>query len=765
MLVNKHLSLVLLILFCLPLPEVWSNPVSGQDGLVDYVNILQGTDSSLQFSHGNTLPLVGMPWGMVDWSIQNGTGGWYFKPDGTIDGFRATRLPSPWLSDYGHFVLMPQSGDLRMDPQARKTIYDTNTAVLRPDYERLELKTEAITAELSGTERCGVFRLTFHEGKSGRLILNVPGKSEIKIKGRNIYGISRAIDRKNHSGIVADNFASYFVIKLDRDIIRSETFLRLETNAASPPAKPESKPSEARAFVEFNVTPSDPVLVKIGTSFISWKQAEQNLHSEEEGTFETIHERVAAVWNANLGKIEIDATEEQKNTFYSCLYRAQMFPHRLFEINAAGKQIHYSPYDGKIHDGVLYADIGIWDGFRTTFPLITLLYPSQLDEILQGFVNASQEGDGTLPEWPSPGYRLCMIGQHCAAIFADAIAKGRKGFDAAKAYESLRQSAFEPPTRGQMVREGMSYYLKLGYTPENIRYSVSTTLDYAYDDWCVAQMARMLKHPETADTLMARAQNYRKLWDSSVGFMRPKDVEGHWFGTFDEFAWGGPYAECGPWQASWFVPHDPAGLTELMGGNRLFAEKLDRLMGLPPVFHFGAYKKCVHEMAEMAALRLGQCSLNNQPSFNIPYLYAAIGQPWKTQFWTRRACAELFNSTPRGFCGDEDNGSLASWYILSSIGLYPFCPGDPAYLVTSPAFPKIIIHLPDKKTLLITSSGYSDTNVYIQKRLFNGVEDSKTWISHDDILRGGELHFEMGPVPNMNRITEEELPYSASKTK
>jgi len=710
--------------------------------LVEYANILQGTDSTQGFSNGNTLPLVGVPWGMVAWSIENnsGRGGvpkWFFTPNGKCYGFRATHQPSPWMGDYGQFLVLPQAGGLRLDVKARTTDYDANTAILHPDYAKLDLKQDAITVELTGTERCGVFRLNYRQGATGRLIINSFGAakdltSEIKIDGRTIYGISRA-----NGGGVPKNFASYFVIKLDRDIGKSEI---LQDNA--------------QGYVEFQTSPAEPVIVKVGTSFISWKQAERNLLAETAGGFDVIHERVTKVWNTNLGKIEIEASAEQKATFYSCLYRAQMFPQRLYELDAAGKQIHYSPYDGKIHDGVIYGGIGVWDGFRTTFPFLTLVYPAQLDEILQGFVNASVEGNGTLPEWPCPGYRAGMPGQHCAAIFADAVVKGCTGFDVAQAYAALRKGALVG-----LGREGSANYLKLGYLP-GLRYgAVSTALDFAYDDWCVAQMASQLNHPEDVKPLMVSAQNYRKLWDPAVGFMRDKNADGTWVEPFDEFKWMGPYCESGPWQASWFIPYDPAGLAGLLGGRQPFAAKMEKLFSLAiPTTH----KPGIHEEAEMAAIPFGQCALSNQPSFHIPYLFAATGQPWKTQYWTRRACAELFNAGPKGFCGDEDNGSMASWYLLSSIGLYPFCPGTPEYLITSPLFTKATLHLVDNKTLVIAAPTNSEKNIYIQKRLFNGKQDTKTWMRHQDLIKGGELHFEMGPAPKEIPSTEGDLPYSAS---
>jgi predicted alpha-1,2-mannosidase len=725
---------------------------SQADGPLDYVNILQGTDSSFQLSHGNTLPLVGMPWGMTDWSLENDKDAWYFHPNGKIDGFRATHQPSPWIGDYGQFVLMPQAGDLQMDPAARMSEYDTATAILRPDYEKLELKKALITAELTGTERCAVFRFTFNQGSSGRLIISPAGASEIKIEGRAIHGLSRF-----NNGGVSGSFAAYFVMQLDRDVAKSDVFVN---NAAT--GSPSGKGDHVAAYVEFNTSPNDPVELRVGTSLISWEQAEQNLQAETAGGFDAVHARVQKTWNSNLSRVQIEASEDQKKTFYSCLYRAQMFPHRLYELDASGKAIHYSPYDGQTHDGVLYGDIGIWDAFRTTFPLITILYPAQLNEILQGFVNASSEG-GTLPEWPSPGYRDCMIGQHCAAIFADAIIKGNTNFDVATAYQSLRKSAFQPPQNGELVRRGLADYLKLGYIPDGAStYAVSASLDYTYDDWCIAQIAKQQNQLDDYKVLMARAQNYRRLWDPGVGFMRPKNAAGQWIEPFDPFAWGGPYAEGGPWQSSWFAPHDTAGLVSLIGGRDRLASKLDEMLGLPPVYHTGGYGQVIHEMREMGIAKFGQYDQGNQPGFDELYLFAAVGQPWQTEYWTRRVCDELFSASNAGFPGDEDNGSMASWYVLSSIGLYSLCPGTPDYMFTSPMFPKITLNLPHEKTFLITASANSPKNVYVQKRQLNGTDDTRTGITYQDIMQGGELHMDMGADANMRSVKDEDLPYSAS---
>ena len=734
---------------------------------LQYVNILQGSkmnDTLVGVSRGNDLPLVGMPWGMVGWTIQNEQGRFFFQPKGTIDSFRATHQPAPWMGDYGQFTLMPQADELHLEQKERRSEYDPSTAILRPDYEKLDIKKGSITAELIGTERCGLFRFTFHNGTIGRLIINSFDESEIKITPRTIYGISRSLTKGN-----CPNFNSYFVIQLDRDISSSK-IIPQNSSAGTPVGQDVQNSNDVIGknvccYVEFQTAPNNPVLVTVGTSFISWQQAEQNLRAETVGSFDEVHHRVSTAWNTNLAKIDVQGTEEQKKTFYGCLYRALSFPQSMYETDAAGNSIHYSPYDGGVHEGVLYGNCGIWDVFRTSFPLYTLLYPRQLDAILQGFLNAAKEGDGSLPEWPSPGYRPGMIGQHCAAIFADAIVKGDPQFDVASAYASLRKSAFIPPTKGMEVRLGLGDYLKLGYvTDRGSRYCVSTTLDYAYDDWCIAQIARKLNHPEDEKVLMARSQNYRNLWDPSVGFMRAKNADGTWVEPFDQFLWGGPYCEAGPWVCSWFAPHDPAGLASLVGGRTQFAAKLDQLFALPPTYHCGpgGYRHVIDQMLELDQIHMGQCTFNNQPGFHIPYLFATVGQPWKTEYWTRFACDKLFNSSPKGYCGDEDTGSFGGWYVWSSMGLYPFCPGAPEYIVTSPLFQKVTIHLPNGKDLVIRAPNNSPTNLYVQHRSLNGQEQHHVTISHNEIIQGGELLFEMGPNPKIETLPDSALPHSAT---
>ncbi|MCE5268410.1 MAG: GH92 family glycosyl hydrolase [Planctomycetaceae bacterium] len=729
----------------------------GAGGLLQYVNILQGTDSTPEFSYGNTLPLVGTPWGMTDWTPQtcSDENPWFYRyPVRKILGFRATHQPSPWMGDYGNFLIMPQTGPLVPDIE-RGADYDLKASVYRPDYLRIALPRYGVTTELTASERCGVFRFTFDKAKTGRLLVDPAGPSAVEFVGRRFQGFSKA-----HANPAAENYATYFVGELDRDVSRHGTF------AGSAKRKMQRGESEPRigGYLEFDTTDRPTVEVRIATSHISFEQALRNLQTETEGGFEAVRARTIANWEKNLKRIEIDGTDDQRRTFYTCLYRALKFPHRFHELNAEGKPIHFSPWDGRVHDGVCYVDSGLWDTFRTQFPLYSIVYPTRLGEIVQGWLNAYQEG-GWLPQWPSPGGFGGMVGTHADAMIADAMMKRIPGFDVQRAYAALRQDAFGVRS-GQRDggRGGMKEYLKLGYVPPRAAPDwLSASLDFAYDDWCVAQAAKLLGKTDDYRVLMERSQNYRKCWDSQVGFMRAKKADGSWAEPkFDEFAWGNGYCEGGPWQCSWAVQHDAAGLAELLGGKALLAAKLDKMFGSPSTFHAGGYGCVIHEMQEMAALKSGQYAQSNQPSFHHPYLYAAVGQPWKTEFWTRKACAEFYNSGPRGYIGDEDNGSAASWYMLSAMGFYPLTPGHASYVLTSPALAKAVLHLPTGRDFTIAAAGNGPKSIYVQKRTLSGREITGTWIAHQDIAAGGMLEVELGEKPNVRAVKDAELPYSAS---
>ncbi len=718
------------------------------------VNVLQGTNSVREFSHGNVLPLISAPFGMTDWSVQNNgdiNERFFFQSRrSTFTGIRATHQPSPWAGDYGHFSITPQTGPLALETAARASEYDPATTVMRPDYLRIHLKKYKLTTELTSSERASVWRVHFDPSEqTGRLVFDLAGDAQLQMKGNRLWGYT-----KSHGGPAAGDFHCYFAAVLDRPITGGQG-VGTETDSG-----------KGVGYVEFGTGNGRPLEMRIATSFISPEQAQVNLNRETVGGFEGVRRTTAEAWEKLMGRISVEGTQERKETFYSCLYRALKYPRKIYERNAAGEIVHYSPWSGKIEKGPAYTDTGLWDTFRTQFPLFSIVYPDIYGEIVAGWLNAYREG-GWLPHWPNPGGFRSMPGNFADTMVADAMVKGIRGFDYKTAYEALRKDAFEVPVslHGEPVggKGAMDEYLRLGYVPaRKTEYWVSMTLDYAYNDWCVAQAAKYLGRADDYRALMKRSQNYKNLWDPSTGFMRSKDEAGHWSEpNFDQYAWGGPYAESGPWQASWAVQHDALGLADLSGGKAAFGAKLDDLFSQPPIFKTGAYNGVIHEMIEFVAVGMGQYGACNQPSFHLPYLYAAIGQPWKTEYWTRRACRELFNAGPNGFSGDDDNGSMSSWYLLSAMGIYPLTPGHPSYVLTSPEFDSVKIELPNGKTLVIRAKDNSEKNVFVRSRTVNGKTWTKTWISHAELVGGAKIVDAMSNRPAVREVKAEELPYSA----
>ena len=737
-----------------------TNNASPQDGLVLLVNPLQGTASQHQFSTGNCLPLVCRPFGMTHWSPQTDEGPWLFSSEARkLQGVRATHQPSPWISDYGHFTVMAQTGPLALSAGQRSSGYRLDKAIVKPHHFRADLIRYRTTLEVTPTERCAFFRFTFPANETGRVILQpFAGQSHVEAgdDGQTLTGFTRA-----NSGGAPNNFACYFAAVFSRPWTRVHLFHGNHVLDGTARAG-----DRIGAFAEFDADASPVVEMRVATSFISVEQAQRNLEREiGERGFDEIKDEGERIWNEGLGRITIEgATERQRQTFYTCLYRAQLFPRVWYEHDADDKAVHYSPYDGQIHGGVLYADNGFWDTYRTVYSLLSIIYPERLTDILNGWVNAAKEG-GWFPRWSSPGYRACMIGTHMDAVIADAYVKGFRDFDIEAAYTAMLRNAFEPTDGGDFGRWGLSEFDEQGYVPAD-KYESATacTQDYSYNDWCIAQVAQGLGRTDDARRLLARAGNFRNVYDPGVGFMRGKNADGTWEEPWREFAWGGAYVEGGPWQSTWAVPHDPAGLIALMGGTEAFVAKLDKMLALPPHFEAGTYGFEIHEMTEMAVADFGQYAHSNQPVHHVLYLYAYAGQPWKTQQWVRRVLDELYSPDPDGLAGDEDNGEMASWYVLSALGIYPVCPGHPSYVLGAPLFPRATISVQGGNSLAITGEGNSAENVYVQDVRWNGETYGKTWVSHDSLVGGGELAFTMGQVPKTDqKYGDDDLPYSLSR--
>lgn len=731
-------------------------------GRVALVNPLQGTASEYAFSHGNTLPLVARPFGMTNWTPQTGDGPWFFHPDARqLQGIRATHQPSPWIGDYGQFMLMPQTGRLLPDASRRTSVFRPDQTVYYPHYFGTFLGRYRVTVELTATERCAYFRFVFPPNEPCRLIVHpFAGDSHLEFdwEARVVRGSTRA-----NNGGVPDDFAAYFVVQVDCPVQAEHSGFFADERTFSGQRAAEGRGIGAYLAL---VPPRDGVVhVRVGTSFIDWAQAEENIAQEigQAQFYEMVAEGEAA-WEDVLRVVDIfGGSDAQLRTFYSCLYRSVLFPHAWHERLSSGEVVHRSPYDGKVHPGVLYTDQGPWDVYRTQYPLLALLFPARLAEILQGWVNAYKEG-GWFPKWASPGYRSCMIGTHIDAIMADAYVKGIRGFDLEAAYEGMRRNAFEPGSQdGAVGRKGLEYYMRLGYVPaDKVEESVSRTLDFAYNDFCIAQVAKGLGRKEDHELLIARAQNYRNVFDPSVGFMRGRNADGSWVEPFREFAWGGPYVEGGVWQCGWAVQHDPAGLIALMGGREQFLAKLETLLSTPPYFEVGTYNREIHEMTEMAAVDFGQYAHSNQPSHHVLYLFAAAGAPWKTEYWVRRVLQELYGPDSRGFCGDEDNGEMSAWYIFSALGFYPFCPGHPSYVLGSPLFKRAVLHLANDKEFIISAPNNAHDRPFVKRVLLNGKPYTKSYLLHETIAQGGALEFTMSRRENPTRADALEPPFSMS---
>ena len=692
---------------------------------VTLVNILQGTDSTPAFSRGNTLPIAARPFGMAHWTLQTTpTSPWMFEPgQRRIQGFRSTHQLSPWLGDYGHATFLPICGNPELDYGSRATSYRPEDSILSPHTMAMKLLRYGIDAELVPTERGALIHANYTKKQTPGFVFDVPGDKpqtpESDAAQRTIRFRSTA-----NSGGVPNDFACYYVLQF------SEPWIALEHKDQ------RMHRSTHISFVE-SVRSLD---VRIATSFISFEQADRNLQLELGAKpASTLRAEAEQAWNKHLTCIEIEgASDPQQRTFYSCLYRTLLFPRIWHEPDANGVVQHRSPYNGKVVPGVMYADHGYWDVYRAWYPMMTILFPDRLGEILQAWVNAYQEG-GWLPQFPCPGYRACMTGSLIDSLFGEAAVKGIKGFDMAAAYEGLKKHATQPgnPDAGY-GRRGIDQYLKFGYDPaDKVEQSAAETVDAAYGDFCIAQVAKALGKADDYAMFMKRSENWRNIFDPSSGFFRGKNSDGSFLEPFSPIRWGDPYVEAAAYQHRFDAPHAMPALIEAMGGKEKVVAELEKMITMFPDFETGAYGSEIHEMSEMAAVNFGQYAHSNQPSHHILYVFTVAGRQDRTAHWTKRVMDELY--TPDLLAGDEDTGSMAAWYVLSSLGFYPLCPGKPEYILGAPLFPRSTVHLPNGKTLVVENAykGRSAVRTSLDgKPLLGGS------IEHDEITAGGRLRFE-----------------------
>ncbi len=734
---------------------------------VELVNPLMGTDSEFKLSNGNTYPAIALPWGMNFWTPQTrkmGDGWGYTYDDNKIMGIKQTHQPSPWINDYAAFSFMAVTGKIKIDETERASWFSHKAEVVKPYYYSVYLADYDITAEVVPTERAAMFRFTFPESDSSFVLLDGFFRgSMVKIipSERKIIGYCR-----NNSGGVPSNFHNYFVAEFDRDFASAHTWNgdTINYNVL------EAESDHAGAILGFKTKRGETISVKVASSFISQEQAMLNL-KREIGTkdFGTLRSEGKESWNSQMRKIKVEGgSTDQQRTFYSCLYRILLFPRQFHEINDKNETVHYSPYNGEVLPGYMYTDNGFWDTFRSLFPFFTLMYPEVNSMIMEGLVNTYKES-GWLPEWASPGHRNCMIGSNSASLIADSYIKGIRGYDIETLYQAIIKNTKGPGPEQSVGRLGAEYYNDLGYVPYNvgINENAARTLEYAYADFCIWQLAKALDKPQDEIDLYAkRAMNYKNVYDDSTRLMRGRNADGAFQSPFSPYKWGDAFTEGNSWHYTWSVFQDVNGLVNLMGGEKNFINMLDSVFKVPPVFDFSYYGQVIHEIREMQIVNMGNYAHGNQPVQHMIYLYNYAGEPWKAQFRSRQVMDKLYNYTPDGYCGDEDNGQTSAWYVFSALGFYPVTPGTDQYVFGSPLFNKVTLDFGKWEKLIIEAPENSKDNIYVKSIKLNGRKIDKNYITHSDLQNGGKLIFRMESQPDSVRGTKPDAyPYSMSVLK
>ena len=744
--------------------------VSGQTQVItpqqpiDWVNPLIGTDSDYGISNGNTYPAIAMPWGMNFWTPQTGNmgDGWaYTYKSNRIKGFKQTHQPSPWMNDYGQFSIMPVTGELKFKEEERQSWFSHKAEIAAPYYYSVYLADHNVTTEITPTERAARFRFTFPETDKSYVVIDAFDKgSYVKIipSQRKIIGYTT-----KNSGGVPDNFKNYFVIIFDKDFQITSTFSGDVLGNAL-----EMKADHAGAVIGFKTKAGEKVNAQVASSFISYDQAELNLKEIGNNNFDQLKEKGKAVWNKELSRIKVDGgTPDQIATFYSSLYRSLLFPRKFYEYDQNNKVVHYSPYNGKVVPGYMFVDTGFWDTFRALYPFLNLMYPELNTQMQEGLSNAFNES-GWLPEWSSPGLRDIMVGNNSASIVSEAYLKSGKVkiYDIANLYKALIHGANNEGPLKAVGRAAAASYNTLGYVPHDvINESAARTLEYAYDDFAIYQLAKALNKPQSEiDLYKKRSLNYKNLFDPKYNLMHPKNKDGQFMEPFDPFQWFNGFTEGNSWHYSWSVFHDIQGLVDLMGGKEVFVSQLDKVFSAPPIFAAKDFKGgVIHEMREMQIANMGQYAHGNQPIQHMIYLYNYAGEPWKAQYWVRETMNRMYHAAPDGYCGDEDNGQTSAWYVFSSLGFYPVTPASDQYVIGAPLFKKVTIQLENGKTVTINALENNDQNRYIREMKLNGKAHTKNWLSHAELMKGATLDFEMSAVPNNKRgIHKEDFPYSLS---
>ncbi|OQX78495.1 MAG: glycosyl hydrolase family 92 [Bacteroidetes bacterium 4484_249] len=718
------------------------------DDLTQYVNPLIGTDG-----HGHTFPGASLPFGMVQLSPDTRLEGWdgcsgYHYSDSIVYGFSHTHLSGTGVPDYGDILFMPTTGDIKFNNGSDDTDagyasrFSHNNEKASAGFYSTFLDDYNIAVALTCTKRVGFHKYTFPESKNSNVIIDLQHRDKVIEAGIDIVSDTE-ISGFRRSTAWANDQIIYFVAEFSKSFNRYGVFDGNEIKNNNKQAQGEN----IKAYVSFNTEENEDVLVKVGISAVSIEGAQKNLKSELSGwKFEKVREDAKKTWNKELSKIiVIGGTEEQKTVFYTALYHAFLVPNLFMDVDEKYRGRDLNTHQAEGFD--YYTVFSLWDTFRGEHPLFTITQQKRTVDFIKTMIAQYEQG-GRLPVWELAANETeCMIGYHSVPVIVDAYMKGIQDFDTEKAFEAIKYSA-------ELDHFGLKQYKKFGYIPaQDEAESVSKTLEYAYDDWCIAIMAKELGKTDDYNKFIKRAQSYKNIFDPATGFMRAK-MNGRWFEPFDPKEVNFNYTEANSWQYSFFVPQDISGLVNMMGGKDIFENKLDEMFT-------ESTETTGRQQSDITGL-IGQYAHGNEPSHHMAYLYNFIGKPWKTQKRVRQILNDLYTEKPDGLCGNEDCGQMSAWYVLSAMGFYPVTPGAPIYAVGSPLFDEVTINLENGKVFTITANNNSEKNIYIQSAKLNGQDYTKSFIEHQDIMKGGELVFEMGPEPGKDWGTgKNNLPVSA----
>ncbi len=728
--------------------------LQAQKNITSYVNPFIGTGPVDGGLAGNNYPGATVPFGMiqlspdtrteVDWDYNSG----YNYNDKTMVGFSHTHLSGTGLADFFDILLMPVSSKTEVntsDPSHFKSNFSHDQESAKAGYYQVKLLDNNINAELTATTHAGFHRYTFPKGEKGRLLVNLNHSRKKHSWDTQIANSQiRVVDDYTIEGYrIITGWARlrkvYFYAQFSKPIAHN---MMVDWGTVYHNANVLNSTSLNAAF-DFDTSDGKPLLVKIAISPVRITNAKENLAKEIPGwDFGQIVSKADQLWENELGKIKIEATEKQKEIFYTGLYHTFIQPNVMSDLNGDYMATDFSERNtANTGGGTHYSTFSLWDTYRAAHPLYTILQPERTADFAKSLMR-QYETFGFLPIWQLWGQdNYCMIGNHSIPVIVDAVLKGIPGIDIHKAYEAVKNSSLR-----NHQNSPFNVWEKYGYMPENIQtQSVSITLEMAFDDWCVAQLAKKLGKEDDYKRFISRSQYYRNLHNPQTKFFQSKDDKGNWIEPFDPFKYGAnggqPFTEGNAWQYYWYVPQDIQDLVRLTGGDNAFVNKLNDFFTLSHSGEGG-------EINSNASGFIGQYAHGNEPSHHVAYLYNYVGQPWKTQFYTSKIMNEMYNTMSSGYAGNEDCGEMSAWYVFSALGFYPVNPANGIYVLGSPLVEQAEIQVPGGKTFKISAPKKSPDEIYIQSVKLNGKDYKETYIRHEHIMNGGMMVFKMGKQPS-----------------